>query len=339
MNDYKFDIAISLCKQDVDFARKLVKALNPGLKVFFYEYRQEELITKSGPEAFAKIFKEESRIAVILSRDEWSETPYTEIEKNAIVDRTFVKNQGYNFLVVLPMEPGQIPLWYPSTKIYADPRRFSIEDLARFIEFKVADSGGLIKPITSEEFASHFIEKLKEKKKIVGLQSSMPAIETLKSEIESLKRTFNKKADYFSQNNYSFSLNRNVFSSGNHHGLFGINGYLLSCEIQNIEGGIHLRTTQQVTMIIKIIEKNPGGRFSDLTKPEEYKFYYSEHLWGWSIPLIYSGGDYSHFAHLFSDIYQTVWYDLKDPIRTDDLVDLWFTKLWMHVKEGFSKIL
>ena len=33
---YDWDIAISLCKQDVDFAKKLVKAINPTLKVFFF---------------------------------------------------------------------------------------------------------------------------------------------------------------------------------------------------------------------------------------------------------------------------------------------------------------
>jgi hypothetical protein len=86
MKNYKWDIAISLCKQDVDFARKIVRTLNPSLKVFFYEERQEELISKSGPEAFAKAFKEQSRIVVILSRNEWTESFYTDIERNAIID-------------------------------------------------------------------------------------------------------------------------------------------------------------------------------------------------------------------------------------------------------------
>ena len=117
MTDYKYDIAISLCKQDAVFAKKLVKALNPGLKIFFYEEKQEELISKSGPEVFAKIFKEQSRVVVILSRNEWSESYYTDIERSAIIDRTSVKNEGYNFLMVIPMEPGQIPSWYPSTRI------------------------------------------------------------------------------------------------------------------------------------------------------------------------------------------------------------------------------
>ena len=51
---YNWDIAISLCKQDINFAKKLVSFINPSLKVFFYEDRQEDLISKSGPVAFAK---------------------------------------------------------------------------------------------------------------------------------------------------------------------------------------------------------------------------------------------------------------------------------------------
>ncbi len=117
MLNFEFDIAISLCKQDVDFAKKLVSNINPGLKVFFYKNNQEHIISKSGPEVFGKIFKEKSRVVVILSRDEWSDSYYTDIERNAIIDRTSVKHQGYNFLMVIPMIPRQIPSWYPSTRI------------------------------------------------------------------------------------------------------------------------------------------------------------------------------------------------------------------------------
>lgn len=70
MSNYKYDIAISLCKEDVSFARKLVAALNPNLRVFFYEDKQEELISKSGPEAFAKVFKEESQVDIAAEQQE-----------------------------------------------------------------------------------------------------------------------------------------------------------------------------------------------------------------------------------------------------------------------------
>ena len=131
---FRYDIAISLCKEDVGFADKLVRAINPNLKVFFYEHKQEELISKSGPEAFARVFKEESRVVVILSRKGWSETFYTEIERSAIMDRI---KSGYQFLMVIPMKQaqGETPPWYPETHIYASPFRFTIEQLAKFIEF------------------------------------------------------------------------------------------------------------------------------------------------------------------------------------------------------------
>lgn len=131
--DKKYDVAISLCKQDLEFAKKLIAQLNPGINVFLYEDKQEELISKSEPEEFAKVFKEEARVVVILSRKEWSESYYTDIERNAIIDRTSVKNEGYNFLLVIPLVPNEIPSWYPSTRIYIDPRRFSFEEMAKFI--------------------------------------------------------------------------------------------------------------------------------------------------------------------------------------------------------------
>ncbi len=91
-----YDIAISLCKQDVDFAKKLVNKLNPSLSVFFYEDKQEELVAKCGPEEFSRIFKLRSKVVVIISRKEWGESFYTQIEKSAILDR--LPQEGFVFL-------------------------------------------------------------------------------------------------------------------------------------------------------------------------------------------------------------------------------------------------
>ena len=190
-SDKKYDIAISLCKQDVDFAKKLVSQLNPSLSVFFYENNQEELINKMGPEVFARTFKEQSRIVVILSRNEWSKTVYTEIEANAIIEK-FSKD-GYGFLFVIPMEPNQIPAWYPSIRIYADPRRFTIEDLAKFIEFKVSEEGGNIKQLTVEDRYQNLLDKIDAKKYVIELQQNEEAIAQANNEIKILKDCFNQK--------------------------------------------------------------------------------------------------------------------------------------------------
>jgi hypothetical protein len=331
MQDYKYDIAISLCKQDVDFARKLIKALNPKLKKFFYEDRQEELINKSGPEEFSKIFKEESRVIVILSRNEWSESYYTDIEKNAIIDRTSVKNQGYSFLIVIPMEPGQAPSWYPTTRIYADPRKFDIELLAKFIEFKVADEGGTINPLTSEEYSEYFIDQLKEKREIVQLQNSSIAINKLGAEVEKIRALFNSKVEMFFSNNYGFSLKKKLFTPFS-DAYFGINEYLLNFEIQNIDN-LHPQVNTQIVSVYMTLSKS-----NSIIQSEQYKFYQSNKIYGWAIPQPYSGNNFFHLQHLFTE-YGNGWYDLKHPITSEELIDKWFILLWKLVKSDFKIIL
>lgn len=333
MNSYKYDIAISLCKQDVDFARKLIKELNPKLNVFFYEDRQDELISKSGPEAFAKCFKEEARIIVILSRNEWGESYYTEIERNAIHDRT---KTGYGFLLVIPMEPGQAPPWYPSTRIYADPKRFSAEQLVKFIEFKVTEEGGIIKPLTSEEYSSYFIDQLKEKKKLIGLQNSSEAVDMLVAEVNKLKTLFNSKAEYFSKNSYQFHLRNRLFNDFTYDAQFEVGIYHLHFEIHNMDYGVPI-TTQQADLWIKLFKLTSSMQHSEI-RSEQYKFFYSETLKGWSIPITYSGSSNIHINHLFTE-YGSKWYDLKTPVNTENLLNNWFTELWKYVKQDFDKIL
>lgn len=337
MNEYKYDIAISLCKQDVDFACKLMQALNPKLNIFFYEDRQEELISESGPEAFGKIFKEQSRVVVILSRNEWSESYYTDIERNAIIDRTSVKNQGYNFLIVIPMEQGEVPSWYPSTKIYADPRKFTIELLAKFIEFKVTEEGGKVTPLTSEEYSAFFINQLKEKQKIIHLQNSDKAIEKLKTELDNLKMLFNSKVEYFNKNRYQFPSRHKLFTAFLNDASFGVGAFLLSCELHDLDYGIRLVSTQQPTLFITLFRINNLSSYEQL-KSEQYKFYYSDTLNGWAQPVPYRGNNSIYISHLFTE-YGHSWYDLKHPVTTEDLIDKWFTELWSLVKQDYKLIL
>ena len=155
--DFKYDIAISLCSQDAEFARKLAAYINPSLQVFSYEDMQKELIMKSAPEEFSLVFKKDSRLVVILSRDEWGESSATKIERDAIAERMYLENNGYDFIFMIPMVPKQIPAWYPAIKIYADPKNHTIEELSGFIEFKVVELDGIIKPKTLEEKTNLFI--------------------------------------------------------------------------------------------------------------------------------------------------------------------------------------
>ncbi|MPM22231.1 hypothetical protein SDC9_68682 [bioreactor metagenome] len=325
VHEYKYDIAISLCKEDVEFARQLVKALNPGLKVFFYEDRQEELISKSGPEAFARIFKDESRVVVILSRKEWSNTFYTAIERDAIIDS--LKNNGFNFLFVIPMEDGGTPTWFPSTRLYADPQRFSIEDLAKFIEFKVTENGGDIKPITLEDQTEWLEAKMKRKRELVLLQETEQAISHARIEFKRIKDLFKEKSEYIKSKN----LASYKYSPFDRYGIarFYIKKYYIECvAVMPEENQFRIFSTQDFGLIFRICKHVDDNRDARKKIEEvDYLFYYSETQKGWATPIEINKPTYEEELLLFKHRNNMLKYDLKNPSSSENIVDCWFQKL------------
>lgn len=320
---YKWDVAISLCSKDIDFAKKLVKAINPTLKVFFYEDNQAEFISKSGPVACAKTFKEESRVVVILSRNEWSNSFYTEIERNAIIDRISVRNEGYQFLMVIPMVQDEIPLWYPSTQIYASPFRFSIEELAHFIEFKVTAEGGVVKSLTVEERYQNLIDRIELKKSIIDLQNDKVAAQYAEEEMNALKNCFNKKSNFLLKriiDNTFF----NGFDSFRNYAHFGHGGYLLECRFM-FQGNFYykIRTTQDAIIEFELFKGIEEKKSLEL---EQRVFYYTQELQGWALPQFFEPASNSEAQVLFRNKNNTQFYDLIKPIQTDALVDYWFQR-------------
>lgn len=334
---YKWDVAISLCKQDVNFAKKLVKAINPNLKVFFYEDRQEELINKSGPEAFAKTFKEESRVVVILSRNEWSNSFYTDIERNAIIDRTAVKNEGYQFLMVIPMKQDEIPSWYPSTKIYANPFKFSIDDLAHFIEFKVSEEGGIVRTLTTEDLYQQFLNKIEAKKLIINLQHQESAIQSAKDEIVILKNCFNSKIDFLrakivdriSCYHFSITLNHSHFQYGN---------FLLECNfLLDYDFHYSIVTTQDVVMTFELFQTFGNEQNRKLLEGEQRIFYFTPELKGWANPHLFEQATNKELQVLFRNRDNSQFYDLINIMQTEALVDSWFQRLLSKSTEAINR--
>jgi hypothetical protein len=323
MNDYRYDVGISLCKQDVDFAIKLTKAINPSLNVFFYEHRQEELITSSGPEAFANIFKEQSRVVVILSRKEWGESLYTEIERNAIVDS--LKDRGYSHIMILPMAHGEIPAWYPSTRIYVDPTRFTVEQLARFIEFKVTEEGGKVKELTVEDLYQHLLNGVSEKKSLLAMQEKQEAIKCAQEEIKVLKKCFNRKSEFLRKSIVNaaswFEFGENV-----HRAELGYGDYELKCQVHFPELYQGIYTTQDFSVSLSLFQ-TVGGNNPKLLDEETRLFYYTPDFHGWAIRHLYEQATDKELLVLFRNRDGSNRYDLIKPLRTEQLVDAWFQKL------------
>lgn len=326
--EYEWDVAISLCKQDIEFARKLVKNLNPNLKVFFYEDRQEELISKSGPEKFAQIFKEQSRVVVVLSREEWSNSYYTDIERNAIIDRTAVKNEGYHFLMIIPLVKSEIPPWYPSTQIYADPFNFNISELAHFIEFKITEEGGVVKTLTFEDHYQNMLNRIAEKQSVIKLQSDENSINCVKGEIIKLREIFNMKSELLLKNNFVRSQGHKFYDDGG-IAFLSLGEYLINVTLEQ-PNELYQNTfsTQNFSLTIemsKIIANNL--EYIEPLEIEKRIFYYTPEYQGWAIPIMVDLPHRRDFMVLFRDRFTDKYYDLKDPLRTEILVDNWFQKL------------
>lgn len=337
---YDWDIAISLCKQDTDFAKKLVKAINPSLKIFFYVDRQEELISKSGPVAFAKIFKEESRVVLILSRDEWSNSFYTEIERNAIIDRTAVKNEGYQFLMVIPMVQGEIPSWYPSTRIYANPQRFLVQEIARFIEFKVTEEGGLIKSVTVESRYENLLDRIEVKKSIIRLQEDEIAIQVARKELTILKDCFNNKSDFL-RNKFVDSVSWFQFNEHANSAHIRLSEHLLECQIilpDEMYKQTQIVTTQDFCLSFELFKTFGNSQARQSLQLEKRLFYYTNELKGWSLRHLYEQATNKELLVLFRNRDNNQHYNLTSPISTLTLVDKWFQKLLsasMHTIERY----
>lgn len=337
--EYKYDVAISLCKQDAEFARKLVKAINPGLNIFFYAEKQEELISKSGPEAFANIFKDQSRVVVILSRNEWSESYYTDIERSAIIDRTSVKNEGYNFLMVIPMEPGQIPSWYPSTRIYADPRNFPIDELAKFIEFKVTEQDGIVKPITLEDRYKNLLNRIEEKKNIIRLQTDKTAIEGALKGIATIKELFNQKIEILREPKLRETVSF-LFTEHSPKAQFAIGDYMLECTINKPDELYHrLVTTQDISVSFQLYQHFGSGNQGKLLAEEYRLFYFSHELKGWALRYLGEQASEKELLVLFNDRNNRDYYDLKDITSSHNLVDKWFQILLQKASTGIERYL
>lgn len=343
MDKYKYDIAISLCKEDTDFARKLIAQLNPSLKVFYYENNQEEIIGKSGSIVFASPFKE-ARIVVILSRKEWGKSFYTELEMHSINDR--VKNEGYEFLVVIPMMPKEIPVWYPETMIYANPINLTLDVISKIVEYKITERGGVVKQLTLEDRYQHLLDKIEDKKKLIDLQSTPNALLSVNSELSIIRKIFNSHVALL-QNTPLGETRTLLFHESGIKSHYSINDYLLEINIQYPDEQYQkIVSTQDYTLNIKLSKV-----FGSLDKlnpihVNNYKFYYSSILKGWATPIPFEQHASPNeslilFKYKDPERYQVTYYkyDLKSPISSEILLDSWFQILLEKATNNLNRYL
>lgn len=278
-----YDVAFSLCKEDNKLAAAINKKLNPSICSFFYGHNQQELINKNGSEEFAKIFRERSKLVVILYRDDWSKSYYTELEMNAIIDRT---KKGYDFLLVIQMEPGATPAWYPETRIYTKAYEHTVDELVKFIEFKLTELGINYKPLTFEDKIKNIEAEVEAKKKKNQYLSSLEINKHAMTFLNSFIDKFNSYFELLKGQNlvnwgWQPISNRELHSLI--EGKIGLNRYEIRFTVINIGGW--RPSSQNFYLQARLIKNN-----SELIKePDVYRLNVdidNYDLMGWSKEII-----------------------------------------------------
>ncbi len=136
---FQYDVALSFLQADEAVAQSLADALSQTCSVFVYSEQQRELGGKDGVDEFTAVFREQSRVGVILYREGWGATKWTRVEETAIKDRAF--DTGWEFLTVVALGKGA-PKWLPKTKLWLGLERFGVDGAVAVIEARVRERGG-----------------------------------------------------------------------------------------------------------------------------------------------------------------------------------------------------
>lgn len=140
----KYDVAFSFLYEDIGIARELADLLEPGLSTFVFDRKQEDVGGGDGMLAFARVFKSDARLTVILLRNRWGKTRWTSVEEAAIKERAL--DTGFrNFMMVAMEEEITVPQWVPSFMIYQHGWRESRTDTAAVIRSRAREAGAVLK--------------------------------------------------------------------------------------------------------------------------------------------------------------------------------------------------
>lgn len=108
---FKYDVAISFLWQDLAKATALKQLLEPSLSVYVASEEKEATLGTDALESFRRVFRYESRMAVILHRKAWGETPMTAAEEIGIKDRATLTHM--KSFVVVRMDDAPLRVWIP----------------------------------------------------------------------------------------------------------------------------------------------------------------------------------------------------------------------------------
>ena len=139
--NFQYDVAFSFVAKDEGLATQLADQFEGRLRVFLYSRKQEQLAGTDGEKSFNEVFAKQSRLVVVLYRDEWGQSPWTRIEETAIRNRAF--DEGYGFVTFIPLDENpNVPKWLPRAQLWVGLKRWGIAGAASVIDARIQELGG-----------------------------------------------------------------------------------------------------------------------------------------------------------------------------------------------------
>lgn len=151
---YLYDVAFSFLSQDVALAEQLGDTLAKELSVFVFTRNKEELLGQDGMDRFAAVFGKDTRLAVVLYRAGWGETPWTAFEESHIKDRALVTHMT-SFMIVR-LDDAELRQWVPATHIYASTAIETTEQIVGVIRILARQQGAVLR---RESAAEHVLNQ------------------------------------------------------------------------------------------------------------------------------------------------------------------------------------
>jgi hypothetical protein len=189
---FKYDVAISLRARDADLAERLKAALHP-LEVFVFTQRQQELAGKNLVETFTETFKRDARLAVILYRQGWGDTEYTDLEALAIQSRGLKTRWRSPVLIALDETP--VPLWFPDVYGYLELARYGFEEAVGVIRARAEELGSLTRPESPTERTARRMQERAAAEARALKMATFAGVDEAKAELQRLFSLIEEHAD------------------------------------------------------------------------------------------------------------------------------------------------
>lgn len=181
---YKYDVAFSFLAADLSVAKDLQGRLEPGLVVFMYERRKEELLGRDGMDAFSEVFRRDARLSVILYRKGWGETAWTGFEEVAIKTRAL--ETKFTSLMIVRLDNAELPTWIPSQQLYCSEATDTRAEIAAVIRARAKERGAVVRTLTAPELALKRAKEVNSKEVREQRQRANTAPNEIRAELQRL---------------------------------------------------------------------------------------------------------------------------------------------------------